>query len=137
MFSRLVILFVIKLYARNNIFKHIKKKHEQSVLNVVRKLEDVKTKINKLQEDIKFIKTCKRENLIPTLANVKLAIKTGNAKLKKNIAHLILEMEVQNKHVEKQKLKKTFTEININLKSSLNVFLYDAVIHQSLNLRRY
>ena len=42
----------------------------------------------------KFIKTCKRENLIPTFANVKLAIKTGNAKLKKKIAHLILETEV-------------------------------------------
>ena len=94
MFSRLVILFVIKLYARNDIFKSIKKKHGQSVLNVVRKLEDVKTKINKLQEDIKFIKPCKRENLIPTFANVKLAIKTGNAKLKKKIAHLILETEV-------------------------------------------
>ena len=43
---------------------------QKSVLNVVRKLENVKTKIIKLQEDIKFIKTCKRENLIPTFANV-------------------------------------------------------------------
>ena len=67
---------------------------------------------------------------MPTFANVKLAIKTGNTKLKKKIARLILETELQNKHFEKQKLKKDFREININLKSSQNVFLYNAVIHQ-------
>ena len=67
---------------------------------------------------------------MPTFANVKLAIKTGNTKLKKKIARLILETELQNKQFEKQKLNKDFREININLKSSLNVFLYNAVIHQ-------
>ena len=79
MFRLLLILFVITLYARTDIFKRIKKKHGQSVLNVVRKLENYKTKIIKLQ-DINFTKMCKRENLIPTFANIKLAIKTGNTK---------------------------------------------------------
>ena len=58
MFRLLVILFVIKLYVQTDIFKRIKKKHGQSVLNVVMKLKNVKTNI-KLQEDIKFIKSCK------------------------------------------------------------------------------
>ena len=58
MFRLLVILYVIKLYARTDIFKRIKKKHRQSVLNVVKKLKNVKTKIIKLQEDTKFVKTC-------------------------------------------------------------------------------
>ena len=85
----------------------------------------------KLQEDIEFIKTCKRENLIPTSANVKLATKTGITKLKKKIVRLIFETELQNKHFEKRKLKKYFIEIYINLKSSLNVFLRNAVIHKA------
>ena len=55
---------------------------------------NVKTKITKLQEDIKFVKPCKQENLIPTFANVKLAIKTGKTKLKKKIARLILETKL-------------------------------------------
>ena len=42
-FRLLVILFVIKLYARTDIFKRIKNKHGQSVLNVVRKLENFKS----------------------------------------------------------------------------------------------
>ena len=129
-FRLLVILFAIKLHAQTDIFKHIKRKHGQSVLYVARKLENVKTKIIKLQGDIKFIKTCKRENIIPTFANVKLAIKTGNTKLKKKIDRLILEKELENKHFEKQKLKKDFREINISLKSSLNIILYNAVFHQ-------
>ena len=86
MFRLLVILFVIKLYVQTDIFKRIKKKHGQSVLNVVMKLKNIKTSIIKLQEDIKFIKSCKRENLILTFANVKLAIKTDNTKLKKKIS---------------------------------------------------
>ena len=39
-------------------------------------------------------------------------------------------MGLQNKHFEKQKLKKDFREINISLKSSLNIILYNAVTHQ-------
>ena len=66
---------------------------------------NVKTKITKLKEDIKFVKPCKQENLIPTFANVKLAIKTGKTKLKKKIARLILETKLQNKYFEKRKLK--------------------------------
>ena len=82
MLRLLVILFISKLYSHTDIFKSIKKKHGQSALNV-RKLENVKTKIIKLQENIKFIQTCKQTILISTFANVKLAIKIGNTKLKK------------------------------------------------------
>ena len=74
---------------------------------------NVKTKNIKLQEDIKFVKLCKQENLIPTFANVKLAIKPGKTKLKKKITRLILETELQNKYFEKRKLKKDVTEVNI------------------------
>ena len=48
MFKLLVLLFVIKLYARNNIFKRIKKKHGQDILSHVRSLENLKSKYMKV-----------------------------------------------------------------------------------------
>ena len=75
MFKPLVVLFIIKLYARNDIFKLVRKKHGQNILKVVRKYEKLQPQLLKVQADIKFIETCKSERLIPTFANIKLAIK--------------------------------------------------------------
>ena len=88
------------------------------------KLEDGKT--IKLKENIKFIKTCKRENLTPTFENGKLALKTGNTKL---------TPELQNNYIEQRETKEKlyrnlFREININFKSSLNIISYNVVMHQ-------
>ena len=58
-----MILFIIKLYARNNIFKHIKKKHGHDLIKVVRDFEQKKTKFKKLVADIAFIKLYKNNNL--------------------------------------------------------------------------
>ena len=106
MFKLLLLLFVIKLYARNNIFKRIKKKHGQDILSHVRSLENLKTKYMKVQVDIKFIKLCKQENLIPTFASIELSLKHSNDKLKKCIARIVMETEIQNKHREKKSFKK-------------------------------
>ena len=89
MFKSLVILSTIicpklyahcKLYARNDIFKLVREKHGQNILRVVRKYKTVT--LIKVQADIKFIKTCKSECLITTIANVKIEIKNGKHKLK-------------------------------------------------------
>ena len=74
MFKLLLLLFVIKLYARNNILKRIKKKHGQDILSHVRLLENLKTKSMENEADIKFIKLCKQENLIKL--KYKVIIKT-------------------------------------------------------------
>ena len=55
--------------------------------------------------DIKFIKSCKTENVIPTFANVNLSTQYGSYKLKKCIARIIMENELQYKHKEKKKRK--------------------------------
>ena len=78
MFKLLLLLFVIKLYARNNVLKRIKKKHGQDILSHVRLLENLKTKSMKNEAVIKFIKLCKQENLIPTFVNIKLSLKHNN-----------------------------------------------------------
>ena len=59
------------------ISQHIKKKHGQDIICVARKLEDLINKHTKMQLDINFIKTCKREDLIPTFVKVNAAIKHG------------------------------------------------------------
>ena len=50
MFKLLLLLFVIKLYARNNILKQIKKKHGQDILSHVRLLENLKGKSMKNEQ---------------------------------------------------------------------------------------
>ena len=95
MFKLLLILFVIKLYAQNDILKLVRKKHGQNILNVVRKYEKLQSQWLKVRAGIKFIETCKSERLIPTFAKVKLAIKNAKHKLKSKIARLIMETELQ------------------------------------------
>ena len=77
MFKLLVILYIIKLYAQINIYKHIKKKHGQDVIRNVRLYEKLKTKYMKINADIKYIKSCKKEELTPHFAKVNLALGGG------------------------------------------------------------
>ena len=46
----------------------------------------------KLQNDIKFIKTCKKEYLVPTFANVKLATRSSNKKLKLRLSRVTMKV---------------------------------------------
>ena len=130
MIKLLVILFIIKLYFQKNIFKYIKKKHRQDLIKVVRDFEQKKTKFEKLDADIAFIKLCKKEQLIPTFAKVNVSIRNGTYKLKTKIARLVMEMELQNKHREKRKLRKNIRSINVLLSTSLPVTVYNALLHQ-------
>ena len=130
MFKLLVILFVIKLYARKDIFKYVKKKHGQDIITVIRSLEKTQRKFMKVSADIKYIKTCKKERLTPTFAKVNISLKNASFKLKWKIATLIMETEMQNKHSEKRKLKKELKQIRHILKRSLNLVILNAVLHQ-------
>ena len=130
MFKLLVVLFLIKLYARINIFQLIKKRHGQDIIRKTRKLEDLITKHTKIQFGIKFMKTCKRDELIPTFAKVNVAIKHGTQKLKIKLARVVMETEIQNKHDQKRKIKKQIRDIKINLKSSLALIFYHTLLHQ-------
>ena len=80
----LSILFTIKVYAQINIFKVVTRKHGQDIVKIARNLEVLLTK-QKNGLDIKFIKTCKKENLTPTFATVNLAIKHGTMRLKRKL----------------------------------------------------
>ena len=130
MFQLLVLLFVIKLSARSNIFKHIKKKHGQDTLIATRTLEDLKTRFMKTEADIHFIKTCERGNIIPTFAKVKLSIKHGNKKLHSKIARLVMETELQAKHQTKKKIEREIKRLTFKLKKTVHTIIFSAVIHK-------
>ena len=130
MIKLLVTLFIIKLYARDNVFKHIKKKHEHNLIKAVRDFEQKKAKFEKLVADIAFIKLCKKEQLIPSFAKVNVSIRNGTDKVKRKIARLMMETELKNKHREKRKLRKDIRGINGLLSTSLSVIVYNALFHQ-------
>ena len=130
MLKLLVILFIIKLYARINIYKYIGKKSGQDIIKIVRLYEKLKRKYVKLKADIDFIKWCKQEAIMPTFAKVDLSIKSGGYKLKKKIAKLVMDTELADKHHETRKLRKQIRDVIIELQSSLSFVLFHMVIHQ-------
>ena len=77
MYLLLTILLTIKLFARIDIFKIVKRTYGQEIIIITRNLEDLISKHHKIKLDINFIKKCKQEDLIPTFATVHLAIKHG------------------------------------------------------------
>ena len=48
----------------------------------------------KINVDIKYVKTCKKEEVTPRFAKVNLAQKSGTTRLKKKIAKLVMEAEL-------------------------------------------
>ena len=67
----------------------------------------------KLNTDIKFIKPWKKEHLIPTIAKVNVLIKSRSYKLKRKITRLVMNTELQNKHIQKWKLKEEIKKIDM------------------------
>ena len=55
MFKFLVSLFIIKLCARNDIFKYVKRKHGQDIIAVTRSLKKTQRKFMKVSADINQI----------------------------------------------------------------------------------
>ena len=59
-----------------------------------------------LKVDIIYITSCKKEELIPNLAKINLVIKSGGFKIKKKIAKLVMETEIQDKQYHLRKILK-------------------------------
>ena len=123
-------LFTIKLHPRHDIFKNKRKKHGKDIYDINRSFETLKTRFEKVTLDVKFIKTCKRECLIPTFANARLSIKQQNLKLKMRISIIFLENELQMKHREKRNLTKDIKAISYQLQQLLPTLVYSTVLHQ-------
>ena len=120
----------MKLYARNDIFERIKKKRGQDVITVIRSLEKLQTKYRKVVANINYIKTCKKERLIPTFAKVNISIKNATNKLRRKISSLFMNTELENKNSENRKLKKEIKKICIELKRNSNLIILNTALHQ-------
>mgnify|MGYP001796705911 FL=1 len=95
---------MIKLYAQKNIFTLIKEKYGQSAIKLARLIEKYRSKVDKIKYDIKFLLTCKKNNLTPTFAKPRLSIKVSRY-TRNRITRTILQQELQNKHKKLKQLK--------------------------------
>ena len=70
-----VILFLLKVYARINIFKQIEKKYGQNEAKLARVMQKQLSRITKIQCDIKYLLSYKQNNLTPLFARPNFLIK--------------------------------------------------------------
>ena len=73
----------------------ITRKLGQDIVKIAGNLEDLLTKHQKNVLDIKFIKTCKKENLVPVFATVNLVTKHGTMRLKRKNARTIRSYKIK------------------------------------------
>ena len=78
---------------------------------------------------MKLLKQCKKEQLIPTIVNVRLSTKGYNIKLKHCIVRIIIEEKLQHRHRHRKKLRNEIKNLSIELKLSLSTVLYCVLLH--------
>ena len=84
----------------------------------------------KLKAGIIYIKSCKKEELLPIFAKVYLAITSGGFKIKKDSAQLVMEIKILDKQYHLRKIQKYVRSLVISLKSTLGVILFNTVTHR-------
>ena len=82
----------------------------------VRHYEKLKAKMTKLKMVIIYINSCKKEDLIPTFAKINLSIKSGSYKLKRKVAKLVMDTELEVKHYQIRKIQKEIRSIAISFR---------------------
>ena len=122
MIKLMVILFIKKLIALIDKFKYVRQKHGQSAFKIVRTFGQVKRPFEKVKEDIRFIKICKKEDLWQKFAKIRLSISSGSMKLKWKFACLIMEREL-----EQQKLKREMIKIRHQMKEDIGLVLFNTI----------
>ena len=96
-------------------------------------MERRRLKIRKIKYDIKFLLTCKRNQLIPTFAKPRIAIKT-DLKTKKRIAKVITEAEIKNQHKRFNNFQKAVKYDLTKLRSTLGFITYCS-LNKTINKR--
>ena len=96
MYGFWLLLFLTKLYSHTGIFKNLNtlKRSTGKIYLLSLTYLSAKTKYAKILLDMTFIKTCKKEHIIPTFGNTKLSIKGTNNKFKHCIIRITMEDEM-------------------------------------------
>ena len=129
----LVFIFIIKIYARTNLFNITKEKYGHDTLRLVRRYEKLCVKLGKLNSDLKFLLCCKNEKLTPTFARPKLSIYTTK-NIKSKIARVIIQTEIQNKHRLKKQLKIDLRKITSSIKVTVSEIFFQALRYRIRNV---
>ena len=96
-------------------------------VKIVRTLEQVKRRYAKVNEDTKFIEICKKENLLPKFAKIRISFRSGSIKVKRKTARLIMETELQSKHLERRKLKQEMIKRCHQMTEDIGLILFNTV----------
>ena len=129
----LVLIFLIKLFARAKLFSIIREKYGQDILRAVRAYERLLKRHEKLQCDLKFLLKCKKERLCPNFATPNLSIKV-NAKVKRKICRIILETEINNKHNIRKTLRKQMVDTYEDIKEKVGFLISQAIKYKMRTL---
>ena len=100
---------------------------------VARSIEKYRTKLSKINCYIDFLLTCKRNNLIPTFAQTKLAVKV-TFQLCNKISRKIIDAELNNKHRKKKIILNKIKKREEELKSRVGYATYVVFITTSVKL---
>ena len=82
----LLISFVVKFIARNQLFVYIREKYGHDTLKLCRSWKRLCVRKQKCDTDLEFLLACRKEKLVPKFAQPKLCIDKVPIKLKKQIA---------------------------------------------------
>ena len=56
--------------------------------------------MQKLMKTLNLLKSAKKEDIFPKFVKIRLSIRSGSMRLKRKIARLIMEAQLQSKHLE-------------------------------------
>ena len=126
----LVVLILLKLYARINIFRHTEEKYGQKEIKLARFIEKQRLCITKIECYIKYLLFCKRNNLTPLFARPKFSIRISYY-LRNKIGRQILETEINNKYRKKRTLRRQLKENSECLANKIG-FICKIILYQKI-----
>ena len=94
-------------------------------------IEKLQAKYQKAIADLKHIKTCKKESLIPTFVKVNFSMKNKAYKLRRKISLLVMNTELENKQSEKRKLQKEIKKMYMKMKRNLDLIVLSTVLQSN------
>ena len=122
--------FILKLYTQISIFKYIQEKNEQVMIKLARNIWKQRVKIVKAKCDIKLMLYFKKNNLAPIFTRRKFAIRDSDY-LRNKISRQILETEIRNQHVKKNKLTQQLKENTSNISNKIG-FIFMIVLYSRI-----
>ena len=122
--------FILKLYTQISIFKYIQEKNEQVMIKLARNIWKQRVKIVKAKCDIKLMLYFKKNNLAPIFTRRKFAIRDSDY-LRNKISRQILETEIRNQHVKKNKLTQQLKENTNNISNKIG-FIFMIVLYSRI-----